>query len=419
MLKFKNLILSIINEGPAVAVAPATGTSTTPAAPSTSTAPVTAPSSGQPLSLRDLFFTPLSNTTSGTPNPPTNITQAIKDLETPYNNAYGPSSAPSADDLIKIFNIWKKCWSRTSASQFFEYGQYMPYIEFMAQVAHLAGNVTNVDARFETELIQPAAFMAAITTFKAALVNKPTANPIDFPVSTAEGQYIATQLKKHIQTNFVGQITLDKYAGKSIKDAIFYILEARKKARLATLSIGTVPNQGKEVLQILLKPDNFAGGNYAFSNKVSSDKIYTRAIHTELLGIGLSARRLFDAECTRLFEKDPTGKGFIDPGPEMGDSAYEVFLNNGSLDGQNCFAFADDGGGTVSATDVGTGGYIVGNLKAISSKNEAAKDLYDKLTELANYVREGEIVDWLAVIGGATKIAGGLSMGAPTVGGKR
>ena len=59
------------------------------------------------------------------------------------------------------------------------------------------------------------------------------------------------------------------------------------------------------------------------------------------------------------------------------------------------------------------------NLKAISSKNEAAKDLYDKLTELANYVREGEIIDWNAVIGGATKVAGGLSMGAPTVGGKR
>ena len=425
MVKFKSLILSVLDEGESAVAEPIPGEDT-----KDTTEEETPPtlSGGKTKSLRDWFFNPQSNTSTTTDpssgtnvsaSAPTNLTKEIIDLESTYIQAYGPGTFPSVDDLSKILNIWRRCWSRTSASQFFEYAQYMPFIEFMAQVAHLAGDVSGVDERFLRAPITEAAFKASVATFITALKNKPTANPIDFPVSTAEGQYVATQIKKHIQTNYVGQITLDKYPGSSIKDAIFYILEARKKARLATLPQASVPDQGKEVLRVLLRPKDFAGGTYAFSNKVSSDKIYTRAIHTELLAIGLSARRFFDAECLRLFKKDPTTGKFKEPGPDMSDTAYEIFLNNGSVDGQNFFVFSDNDGDSVPAKDIGSGGYIVSNIKIASQKNEAAKDLYEKLTELANYVREGEIIDWLAVIGGAAKAAGALSFGAPTVGGKR
>ena len=386
MLKFKNLILSIINENDTVELEE----------PPAVTIPEPA---GQTKTVREWFFiiptstttepassedvTKTSNTTMANPSA---LSAEIKKLESSYVTAYGPGSFPSVDDLTKIMNVWRRCWSRTSASQFFEYAQYMPFIELMAQVANLVPGNPNVDDRFLKAQIPQTAFDLCLTKFTEALTNKPTANPIDFPIATAEGQYVASQIKKHIQTNFVGQITLDKYPGNTIKEAIFYILEARKKARLATLSTSTVPDQGKAVLDILLEPDKFAGGNNAFSSKVSSDKIYTRAIHTELLGIGLSARRLFDAECMRLFKKSPDGKGYEGAGPITTSSAYEVFLNNGSHDEKNYFAFADDEGGhSVSAADIGEGGYIISNLKAASQKNEPVKDLYEKLTDCLLY----------------------------------
>ncbi len=349
---------------------------------------------------------------------PKNLTREINEVNVIYQNAYGPGSAPTLDVLTKIFNIWIKCWTRTSASQFFEYSQYLPYIELMAQVANLApGNPSSVVERFKKAPISITAFKTQLDKFKVSIQNRTTANPIDFPVATAEGQYVATQIRKQLQQNYVGQITLDKFAGNSIKDAIFYILEARKKARLATLSTTSVPDQGPAVTDVLLHPKKYAGGTYAFSNKVSSDKIYTRAIHTELLNIGLAGKRFFDSEINRLFPKDEQGK-FKPPGPKTGDTAYEVFLSNSSKE-QGFYAFDAEEGKVVLAKDVGKGGYTIGNIKSIMGNNEAAKDLYELLMTLANYVREGEIVDWLSVIRGAGKIADGLSFGAPTVGGKR
>lgn len=62
---------------------------------------------------------------------PKNLTREINEVNVIYQNAYGPGSAPTLDVLTKIFNIWIKCWTRTSASQFFEYSQYLPYIELI------------------------------------------------------------------------------------------------------------------------------------------------------------------------------------------------------------------------------------------------------------------------------------------------
>lgn len=376
--------------------------------------------------LYELFFkvNPPTGTSTEPQNPdqitftPTAFTDELTKINVTYQNAYGPGSAPTVDILSKIFNIWIKCWSRTSASQFFEYSQYLPYIELMAQTANLApNNPSSVPERFKKSLIPISVFKAQLQKFETAIQNRTTANPIDFPIATAEGQYVATQIRKQLQQNYVGQITLEKFAGNSIKDALFYILEARKKARLATLPTKSVPDQGKAVTDVLLHPEKYAGGTYAFSNKVSSDKVYTRAIHTELLNIGLACKRFFDYEINRLFPKNEKGE-FKPPGPITGDTAYEVFLNNASKE-QDFFKFDAEDGQMVLAKDVGTGGYMLENIKAMMGNNDAAKEVYELLLSFANYVREGEIVDWLAVIRGAGKIADGASMGVPTVGGKR
>jgi hypothetical protein len=375
--------------------------------------------------LTHLFFEVDEKTTPATDEnatfTPKGLSQEMRDVNTVYEQAYGPSSAPTSDTLNKMLNIWMKCWTRTSASQFYNYVQYLPYIELMAQVANLApGNPSSVVDRFKKVPISIEAFKKQLEQFKKTIQNRTSANPIDFPIITAEGQYVATQLRKQIQQNTVGQVALEKFSGNSIKEAIFYILEARKKARLASLPTKSVPDQGKEVLDVLLHPEKYSGGMYAFSNKVSSDKIYTRAMHTDLLNIGFAAKALFESELHRIFPKDESSN-FKSPGPITGDTAYEVFLNNASQEEGNLFAFDAEEGHVRLAKDVGAGGYSIENLKklAASSENEPARELYNLLTSLANYVREGEIIDWNAVAGGIGKLATGLSFGAPTVGGKR
>lgn len=421
MLKFKELILSVINEeGEAAVMTPPAKTEVPKAEEEKAEEEKpTDPSAGK--TLRNWFFTPFyDGTPDGAKNKsPTDITPEIKNLRSKYDGAYGAGSAPQFAELNKIFTVWPSCYARDSAAGFLDLGKYLPYIELMAQVAGASISTTpgakNVADKFWTNLVPKATFVSILKAFEAAIDTRPTANPIDFPITTAEGSYIARQVRKHIQTNYVGQITLDKFDGASIKDAVFRLLEPRKKARLATISNSSVPDQGKEVLEVLLSPEKFAGGNYAFSNKVSSDKIYTRAIHQDLLEIGLSAKRFFENECSRLFKREKGGEDFAYPGPLMTPTAHEKFLNNAGTSGGNFHFDLED-----STSKEGDTGYTVKEIKDLSTKsNKSAEELYALLLGLANYIREGEIIDWDAVIGGATKMAGGLSMGAPTVGGKR
>ena len=416
MLKFKELILSVINENEALAIAPAKTEAETAEGEKDDKAKTPDPSSGK--TLRNWFFNDqYDGTTEGAKNKnPKDTTAEIKTLTTKYESAYGAGSAPQFVELNKIFTVWPSCWARSSAAGFLDLGKYLPYIELMAQVANAAvGDSSKVADKFWNNLVPKATFEAILKAFNAAIDARPTANPIDFPITTAEGSYIARQVRKHIQTNYVGQITLDKFDGASIKDAVFRLLEPRKKARLATISNSSVPDQGKEVLEVLLSPEQFAGGNYAFNNKVSSDKIYTRAIHQDLLEIGLSAKRFFENECSRLFKRENGGEDFAYPAPLMTPAAHEKFLNNAGTSGGN-FAFDLED----LTSKEGDTGYTVKEIKDLSTKsNKSAEELYALLLGLANYIREGEIIDWNAVIGGATKMAGGLSMGAPTVGGKR
>ena len=101
---------------------------------------------------------------------------------------------------------------------------------------------------------------------------------------------------------------------------------------------------------------------------------------------------------------------------------HNLFLNNASLDSNRFYAFhSESTRDEVIAEDVGQGGYIIKNIKklSMSSENVQAKEMYEKLLEFANYVKEGEITDWIKVAQGAKQIAKGLSLGTPNLGGKR
>lgn len=338
----------------------------------------------------------------------------ISEITLAYEGKYGNGTFPNYDKLRSIFNAWQLCWTRTSAAQLIGYSMYFPMISFMADIALQTGATKAADA-FNTLTLSKEIFDRLKDGFVKSLKEVTSANPIDFrPILSPQAQYISTQILKDNQREYLATASLEKHFANNIKDAVYKLLEVRKKARLATLSNASVPDQGNAVKDVLVHPDKYSGGQYAFSSKVSSDKIYTRAIHTELVTIGLLAKGFFEFEAMRLgSEESPIS---------IEDTEYESFLNNTPMSEGNLYAFHQKNSGEeVLATDVGQGGYIIKNIKALgmTGDNDPALKLYNALLSFANYVREGEVTDWIKVAQGAKQIAKGLSLGTPNLGGKR
>jgi hypothetical protein len=407
MIYFKNIILDVLTEADTLAP-PSTPDKEKSDSESTSTA-------GEQKTVVELFF----KMEGGSPKDLSDdMKTSLNKIKGDYELAYGSNSFPQFQQILKIYNAWKTSWTRTSASAFESLAAYFPVISFMADVATLAkGNTTQVNDIFTKNTILTSTFSKQVDSFKTQIKNRTSGNPIDWYALTPEAQYVQTQLRKKLGQNYLAQVSLDKFNKNSIKEAIFYMLEARKKARMATLPTASVPDQGKAVLDVLLHPDKFSGGEYAFSNKVSSDKIYTRAIHTEILDLGLYSKAFFRAEAMRLQSSDGSAIATT-------DTMYEMFLNNSYLKndekGEEKFAFITELNEGEVLSDIGVNGYTIENIQTAGKNgNDPAKDLYELLLKFANYVREGEITDWIEVMRGGTKIATGLSFGAQTVGGKR
>ena len=58
-------------------------------------------------------------------------------------------------------------------------------------------------------------------------------------------------------------------------------------------------------------------------------------------------------------------------------------------------------------------------LNNISQLQIQEKELYDSLSDFANYVREGEVSDVINMLKAGTKMANALTFGTGTQGGKR
>jgi hypothetical protein len=63
-----------------------------------------------------------------------------------------------------------------------------------------------------------------------------------------------------------------------------------------------------------------------------------------------------------------------------------------------------------------SGGYLIKNIRLIETP--FAKEVITELTNLANHVSEGEPSDIAGAIRGLSRIAKGLSLGVPTMGGR-
>jgi len=188
MLKFKELILSVINEGvpEAVVVDPAKTEVETPDEKTDDEEKAKEPTdSSGGKTLRNWFFTPEYDGTTAANKSPTGITNEINNLRSKYDSAYGAGSAPQFTELNKIFTVWPSCYARDSAAGFLDLGKYLPYIELMAQVAGASISTTsgtkNVTDKFWTNLVPKATFNSILKAFEAAIDTRPTANPIDFP----------------------------------------------------------------------------------------------------------------------------------------------------------------------------------------------------------------------------------------------
>ena len=239
--------------------------------------------------------------------------------------------------------------------------------------------------------------------FDKRVTTTTNAHPLDdYKTLSAKASSLQPVLKKALKQKVVGEIALTNFDKDGIKQAIYGILEARKKSKLAVFN-GTksVANATSFVNDILLNPQKYAGGQTEIPYEFKL--IYDGACVKTLITISTICTSFLESEMVRLAVPIPTS------------TTLDDFISNEPLNG-TYFEF------TTTPPARGfqfpeNGGYIISNIKKIKTKHST--DLITKLEEFANHVREGEKpekTDWVGAVKGATRIAKGLSFGVPTAG---
>lgn len=392
------------------------------------------------------------------------IKPEVEKFQAAYRKKYGADL--SNKDISTTARLCKDPWTSKSAQSFLEKGSLFPVIDLIFYIAEEIARAQGKPSEHSKDIFA-SDYPDNVKTIKTALQkanskfeeNAITSNPIDYqPLSTDRGPYIKVQILKHLyKTEEVSKVFLTNYKGSSIKEAVYWMLAARKKVRAKTIPGGTVPDQGKEVWELMINYTKFAGGIDKFSAKLSSDKVYTQPVWKDLWDIARKADLFYQSEqesaqevteSLRFFNKnllnEDSATDAANAAAEAGKATEQTqqqnpeekqtenkpqyqflpqfpdFLENKRIsDNSKKFQFTttDKKFLTPPSQQAFDGGYTIENIETMAKNNvPGAKQLYDKLTSFANYIREGELVDWMKVAEGAKSIAQGLSLGVPTRG---
>lgn len=241
----------------------------------------------------------------------------------------------------------------------------------------------------------------------------------------------------------IGKLKLESslFKGKSIYDAIFTLLEQRRISRIKlinkTIQIG---NATTYIDSILKHPNSYTEGQTPFPDKKIA-AIYGDVTDL-LLSVAKNAELLFEQQ---LKEKNPKNQkaneavkaeflwkflhndiDWTKINLESFDLIFNQFCSQmlnemmaNPASGMNYSADASEGASETALlepTTFVTGKYAIGDI--ISNKQEVpeANNLYNSLKALGDYIqKDADQADWGKAADAVSKIAKGLSFGAPEV----
>lgn len=305
---------------------------------------------------------------------------------------------PDKNDCALVKNAWYAAYTRPNAAPFKDIGYLLPIIclTFMILKRHDPDQSGNSMKAF-TAKIDTAIIEKIKTDFKTIIDNVKTKNaidinPADLPAPIAN---IQRQIKAAVGAS-VGQLTLSKCNDYSIRDALYYLLAARKEVRKKTLKVKNVPDAGKAVEAVLREPKRFAGGQKMFDPKLST--IYTSPVEKEILDISIAAHKYYESEKQRS-KPQPQNNEEEDVELFCQTTLWD-FLTNKITGSDFVFIWIDKNNQKVQRqTDIGAKGYNIQNIQGqTKSNNEPAKFLYRELEDFANYIRKQEPFDWVGAL---------------------
>jgi hypothetical protein len=326
-----------------------------------------------------------------------------------YSNFY--ASTLNKTEFELLIGLIDKSANQTNYVQgdFERYIEFFPYIDFLTYVIQEAIKEQKpLLTKFNTsdnDLLQRAS--AAVDSYIVHFKSKAIKNgwPLDYAPITPRATILQSDLRKRQYNSVVGQLALSNYASKSLQEAIFGLLKARKIARDPN---NKAPNDSNYIQQLLLTPEKFAGGNVQIPQDLR--RLYDSVTAETLIQIGVAIKQFFESEKTLRQQQISAKKS-----SSAIETSIQQFFVNEPKD-SDAFVWQIDNKaqtkplmGILRAPSGLSGGYTIENIKKMSSKSEHAANLYKQLENFANYTKTKEATDWAGVARGVQKVASSLS----------
>lgn len=371
------------------------------------------------LDFKKLVLEALGSTSSSTLSSfvnfyedPTQLTD-VRD----YLKHFGINAWPGSNPIIPLSIAASK---RAGVADLVPLAHYFPLIDFIAYVIHETNDINlnkpmdantadSVGKKFVNSSTSINSIGSSSTTTKDPLFDY---TPISITGSTNIGP-----LRRKINQNSIGALSLKQYDKLSIKQAFYALLEARKKTRKATIDPGKLPTSNKFVDDILKFPENYVGKTQ-IPAEVSS--LYDQVTGRVIIQIAMSMKDFFDSECERLIlSKNPNPSDKIEIKTVLDEFITNKIVSKNRLSPTRPTDFEfvyvkrgfEDYAYGPGINNGSTKGYTIENIRKIDSPS--AKELIRELEGFANYISQGEPHEWANKIAG---VADALQFGAKQMG---
>ena len=288
----------------------------------------------------------------------------------------------------KIFRVAVEYAKRPSAESLVQYAEQFPLLDFLW---YIISKETNFD--LEKDDLDSAKIKIHVDTFKAACskANQGTnVNPLfGYVPYTGIAATAQRLLQKKISNQLIGKLSLQNYNGKSIKEALYFLLEARKKARSSVIK-QTVPSAIPFIDKILADPQSYAG---KVQIPPQLRAIYDRVDGETLIDLAQTMQDFFESESTIASNAKGKGNLLNTKDVELKNTFMDFISNNLKKESpnSNVFTFIKSNKpfyATGSIPNKMPGGYTIANIRTINTPQ--AKTLIKELESFASYISEGE-----------------------------
>jgi len=339
-------------------------------------------------------------------NDPTELINIKKIFKTKFNLENWTITGSDRGLLVDAFE-------RNNASKIKSLIKYFPIIDFLFYIAEeedkskkrgtSAKILSNAPVLDKTKTDQyENAFITEFQNKNPRLVDN--SNPVyDYKAISGKGTSLLQVLMRDSAKNIIGEIALDNFKDKNIKETLYGILNNHRKLK-TTLLNKVVPDAGTFIEKILSTPQNFIGGQTTIPNNFK--QLYNEVSLKEIVELCISIHNFYESELIR----------FNITKPRIPVSSFNQFITNTPLNDKKLFNFQWTIQGKLTQPvntpaetspgkqDPGINGYIIANIKNVNTPESQV--LIRKFENLLNFIKAGEPQDWTGALQSLASVRG-------------